>query len=372
MTTERGMTRRAPLAGIALVTAGLLLQGSGAAAPAPAASSPNTPAPKAPAPKTPAPKPAAPKPAALKRELSPMAASKTALVPFEASPFPYRGDVPEKNRTFLDVVEGDRRGHYSARGGTYWEDQTYSDQRVLLHIPKGFDARRPALMVVFFHGNEATLTRDVRSRQAVPRQVAESGLNAVLVAPQFAVNALDSSAGRFWEPGVFTEFLREAAERLTELYGDERTRGAFQGAPVVIAAYSGGYNPAAFILHSGRADDRLRGVVLLDAPFGELDKFADWLARRPPAFFVSAFGKAAREENTQLQRLLTERGVRFQSGLPATLARGSVAFIPSNEEVKHVDFVTEAWVNDPLKVVLRRIAGFSRAAGATGPTPPKK
>ena len=208
-------------------------------------------------------------------------------------------------------AEGDRRGH-SARGGTYWEDQTYSDQRVLLHIPKGFDPRRPALMVVFFHGNEATLTRDVRNRQAVPRQVAESGLNAVLVAPQFAVNALDSSAGRFWEPGVFTQFLREAGERLTELYGDERARGAFHGAPVVIAAYSGGYNPAAFILHSGRADDRLRGLVLLDALFGELDKFADWLAKRPPAFFVSAFGKAARQENAALQRMLTERGVRFQ------------------------------------------------------------
>jgi hypothetical protein len=358
------MTGRGPRALIILVAAGLLLQGSAMSAPAPKDSAPKGPAPKA---------------AVAKRELAPTPAPKTAMMPFEISPFPYRGEVPEKNRMFLDVLEGDRRGHYSARGGTYWEDQTYSDQRVLLHIPKGFDARRPALIVVFFHGNEATLTRDVRNRQAVPRQVAESGLNAVLVAPQFAVNALDSSAGRFWEPGVFTEFLNEAGERLTELHGDERTKGAFHGAPVVIAAYSGGYNPAAFIVHSGRADDRLRGVILLDAPFGELDKFADWLARRPPAFFVSAYGKAAREENTQLQRLLTDRGVRFQSGLPANLARGNVAFVAATEEVKHVDFMTEAWVNDPLKVVLRRIAGFSRPAAAppaatapTAATPKKK
>ena len=141
------------------------------------------------------------------------------------TPFPYRGEVPDKNRPFLDVADGERRGHSTVRGGTYWEDQTYSDQRVLLHIPKGFDPRRPALMVVFFHGNEATLARDVRDRQAVPRQVAESGLNAVLVAPQFAVNALDSSAGRFWEPGVFAQFVREAGERLTQLYGD-RARAA--------------------------------------------------------------------------------------------------------------------------------------------------
>jgi hypothetical protein len=46
-------------------------------------------------------------------------------------------------------------------------------------IPKGFDPRRLALIVVFFHGNAAALARDVRDRQQVPREVAESGLNAV-------------------------------------------------------------------------------------------------------------------------------------------------------------------------------------------------
>ena len=308
-----------------------------------------------------------------KRELAPLPSSKTALVPFEVTPFPYRGEVPDKNRPFLDVADGERHGHSTVRGGTYWEDQTYSDQRVLLHIPKGFDPRRPALMVVFFHGNEATLERDVRNRQAVPRQITESGLNVVLVAPQFAVNALDSSAGRFWEPGVFAQFLREAGDRLAQLYGDGRARGAFHNAPVVVAAYSGGYNPAAFVLHAGRADDRLRGVVLFDALYGEHDKFVGWLEKRPPAFFVSTFGKASREENTTLQRLLTERGVRIQTTLPANLARGSVAFIAADDDVKHMDFMTAAWVDDPLKVVLRRIPGFTRAPAApAGATPKQK
>ncbi|HEY6995011.1 MAG TPA: alpha/beta hydrolase [Xanthobacteraceae bacterium] len=306
-----------------------------------------------------------------KRELAPLPAAKTALVPFEVSPFPYRGEVPDKKQPFLDAVDGERRGHTSERGGTYWEEETYSDRRVLLSIPKGFDPHRPALVVVFFHGNEATLARDVRNRQQVPRQVAESGLNAALVAPQFAVDALDSSAGRFWEPGVFAQFVEEAGERLTELYGDARARGAFHAAPIVIAAYSGGYNPAAFVLHAGHVDDRLRGVVLFDALYGQVDKFADWLARRPPAFFVSSFGKAAREENTTLQRMLTERGVSFQSALPARLARGSVAFVAATDDVRHVDFMTAAWVDDPLKVVLRRIPGFARTGGASAGATPK-
>lgn len=304
--------------------------------------------------------------------LGPLVTAKTALVPFDNSPFPFRGEVPEKNRPFIDTVEGERRGHASPRGGVYWEETTYSDRRSLLHIPKGFDPRRPALIVVYFHGNEARLTRDVRIRQQVPRQLAESGLNAALVVPQFAVDALDSSAGRFWQPGVFKQYVAEAAERLTRLYGDERGRGAFARAPVVIAAYSGGYHPAAFILKSGTVDDRIRGVMLLDGPFGDIDKFADWLARRTPAFFVSTYGISARAENTTLQRLLTDRGIGFANVLPASLAPGSVAFFDSPDSVQHADFVTEAWIKDPLKVLLRRIPGFARTATTPAHSVPKR
>jgi hypothetical protein len=109
------------------------------------------------------------------------------------------------------------------------------------------------MMVLFFHGNGATLSRDVRSRQQVPRQIVESGRNAVLVAPQFAVDAADSSAGRFWEPGAFAQFLDEAANRLARLHGNARAHSVFERAPVVIAAYSGGYHPLAFVLSVGGA-----------------------------------------------------------------------------------------------------------------------
>jgi len=48
------------------------------------------------------------------------------LVPFDVSPFPYDGKVPEKNHCFLDVLDGERRSYSSARSGTYWEDETLS------------------------------------------------------------------------------------------------------------------------------------------------------------------------------------------------------------------------------------------------------
>jgi hypothetical protein len=299
---------------------------------------------------------------------TPMPAAKTQLVPFDTSPFPYSGQVPDKNITFLDVVNGERRGHTSLRGGVYWEDLTYSDKRVLLFIPRGFDIRRPALIVVYFHGNLATLTRDVRDRQQIPRQLEQSGLNAVLVAPQFAVNAADSSSGRFWEPGVFGKFVDEAVEKLARLHGDGQARAAFERAPVVIAGYSGGYNPAAFALAVGGVNQRVHGVMLFDGLFAEIDKFADWLAKRPPAFFFTAYGKAARSEHAELQRMLTDHSVAFGTTLPARLTPGSVTLLSVGDDVAHNDFMTKAWVADPLKAALARIPDFARS----GPAPSGK
>src|ERR1700680_1893501 len=122
---------------------------------------------------------------------------KTAIVPFESAPFPYSGHVASSDQPFLHVEDKGRLGHRTFFGHTYWQDETYSDDRVLLHIPKGFDIRRPSVMIVYFHGHGATLRRDVLYRQRLPAQITASGVNAVLVAPQFASDASDSSAGKF-------------------------------------------------------------------------------------------------------------------------------------------------------------------------------
>ena len=37
--------------------------------------------------------------------------AKTQLVAFDASPFPYRGFIPDTNKPFLDKREGGKRGH---------------------------------------------------------------------------------------------------------------------------------------------------------------------------------------------------------------------------------------------------------------------
>ena len=171
--------------------------------------------------------------------IQPLKAAKSQLMPFISSAFPYRGMVPDSKKPFLDVTSGKRRGHTTLKGDVCWEDTTYSDRRSLLYLPPGYNARQPGLIVLYLHGQGATLERDVMQRQGLPRQIAASGKNVALVAPQLAFDAPDSSAGNFWRPGFFATYLDEAAERLMRLHGDRRAGPHFNASPVVIVAYSG-------------------------------------------------------------------------------------------------------------------------------------
>jgi hypothetical protein len=290
----------------------------------------------------------------------PLQRARSKLVELDTAPFPYAGLVPRTNRPFLDVVESGRRGHRTGAGRVYWEDETYSDRQVLLHLPKGFDIRRPSLMIVFFHGHGAKLADDVYLRQQVPAQLSSSGINAALVAPQLALNAADSSAGKFWQPGAFARFTGEAAQHLARLHGDPRSVRSFASMPIIIVAYSGGYVATAWSVHHGGLGNRLQGVVLFDALYGELDTFADWVVKQQSAFFISTYTQSTELRNTQLQRVLTDRHVPFTTALEPRLLPGSVAFLPAPKDAAHRDFLTYAWVDDPLKDLLARLRGYSR------------
>jgi len=301
----------------------------------------------------------------------PVREDQTALVSLKSSAFPYLGNNPRTDEPFLNISKGERRGHRSYGGRVYWQDETYNDNRVLMHVPENFDARKPGVIVVFFHGNGATLERDVRDRQLVPQQISDSGVNAVLLAPQLAVDAADSSAGKFWQPGGLKRFVAESADHLARLYGDPAAAKAFANMPVVIVGYSGGFVPAAWSLEVGGLGNRVRGVFLLDAVYGELDKFASWIVNNRSGFFVSAYTRYTKRHDRELMQMLKEKGIAISEDVDGPLRPGSVVFVETPAGVTHRDYVTHAWTENPVKEVLVKMAATPAltrvAASATSP-----
>jgi hypothetical protein len=301
----------------------------------------------------------------------PMREDQTTLVGLKSSAFPYFGNNPSTDEPFLNISKGERKGHRSYGGRVYWQDQTYNDNRVLMHVPENFDIRKPGVIVVFFHGNGATLERDVRDRQLVPQQITDSGVNAVLLAPQLAVDAADSSAGKFWQPGGLKRFVAESADHLAELYGDPRSAKAFANMPVIIVGYSGGFVPAAWSLDVGGLGNRVRGVFLLDAVYGELDKFASWIESNRSGFFVSAYTRYTKRHDQELIQMLKEKGIAVSDDMDGPLRPGSVVFVQTPEGVTHRDYVTHAWTENPVKEVLVKMAATPALTRvAAGPASP--
>jgi hypothetical protein len=296
----------------------------------------------------------------------------TTLVSLKSSAFPYYGNNPRTDAPFLNVSNGERRGHRSYSGRVLWQDQTFNDSRTLMHVPENFDIRKPGVIVVFFHGNGATLERDVRDRQLVPRQITESGVNAVLLAPQLAVDAADSSAGKFWQPGGLKRFINESADHLAEMYGDPSTAKAFANMPVIIVGYSGGFVPTAWSLEVGGLGNRVRGVILLDAVYGELDKFASWVEKNRTGFFISSYTRYTAPRDRELMHMLREKGIAVSEDADGPLRPGSVVFVQTPEGVRHRDYVTHAWTHDPVKEVLVKMAStpaLTRVAAGSDSVP---
>ena len=281
---------------------------------------------------------------------------KTSLVAFKKSPFPYTGTARHSKASFLNVAKDGRRGHRTRSGRVYWADTTYNEKRSLLHVPKGFDVETPGVMVVFFHGWGAKLDRDIWRRQRLPQQITASGANAVLVAPQFAVDARDSSIGNFRRPGALRDYLHEAAQHLANMVGRPDAAHVFMEMPIVLVGYSGGYVPAAYGLAQGGISDRVLGVVLLDALYAQLGTFTKWIKQARHTFFVSSYRSSTRRGNARLKQIMKKNGIPFEDNLSGQLQPGSVKII--HAPTRHRNYVTQAWAPNPVADILRRIPGL--------------
>jgi hypothetical protein len=100
----------------------------------------------------------------------------------------------------------------------------------------------------------------------------------------------------------------------------------------------------------------VRGVFLLDAVYGELDKFASWIVNNRTGFFVSAYTQYTKRHDRELMQMLKDKGIAISDEMDGPLRPGSVVFVETPEGVTHRDYVTQAWTENPVKEVLVKMA----------------
>jgi hypothetical protein len=240
------------------------------------------------------------------------------------APYPYEGRFADTRRPFFDTIKDGQRAHTTVRDSVFTERRHYSDDRVLFHVPPRFDASRPFCIVVFFHGHNAELRRTVLGELQIARQIDLSGRNLVLIAPQLARDAADSAPGKLFRRNGFRRLIDEASAVLARRLG-KNAAGGLQKAPIILAAYSGGYRATAYCLARGGMARRIKGIVLLDALYGEADKLAAWIGQRR-GFTVVLGGPSTAANQKTLARRLEQQDLPVRTRLPQTLTRGDVVF----------------------------------------------
>jgi hypothetical protein len=105
----------------------------------------------------------------------------------------------------------------------------------------------------------------------------------------------------------------------------------------------------------GGIQNRVRGVVLLDALYGEVDKFATWIANNRSTFFVSAYTESTQRKNAALKTMLARQKIAYGTDLKQQKWQHGVTFLSTRSNVGHWNFVTQAWADYPIKDLLSRL-----------------
>ncbi len=159
----------------------------------------------------------------------------------------------------------------------------YRDDTVIVFVPAHyrFHEDEGVATLVHMHGHNSTAERAMAAHE-LREQLADSKQNAILVVPQLAVNAADSSCGKLEAPGALARLLEEAvataAREGRSTLGDTAFPSRAGLGTVCLSAHSGGYHAAACCLRAGGVD--VRETYLFDALYAEGDTFRDWVVAR--------------------------------------------------------------------------------------------
>ncbi len=157
------------------------------------------------------------------------------------------------------------------------------DDTVIVFVPKRYRYRDRSGVsaLVHFHGHNTSAERALGAH-ALREQLADSRQNAVLVVPQLALFAPDSSCGRLAQRRGLSRLLGSALSTAARAgrtaLGEARFPERAALGRVCLSAHSGGFHAAACSLREGGVD--VSETYLFDALYAEKEVFRDWVLER--------------------------------------------------------------------------------------------
>ena len=175
---------------------------------------------------------------------------------FSSAPFPH----PERTN-----------GHvYDDK--TYSAQEHYSDSSVAIFIPKGFRQEEKNNFVVYFHGWNNNIDSACAQFRLI-EQFCESNINAIFVFPEGPKNSPDSFGGKLEEK----DGLKYLIDDVLKFLIDKNKINSDKVGNIILVGHSGAYRVISFCLMRGGLTANISDVILFDALYGQIEKFAHWI-----------------------------------------------------------------------------------------------
>jgi hypothetical protein len=203
----------------------------------------------------------------------------TAFVLMESAPFPHSS----------------RDMGFTNNNVTFPREPHYTDSTVGLFIPRGFRLTPKTNVLLYLHG-WGNNVRKAMAEFKLREQIAATGQNVILIFPEGPRDANDSGCGKLEDKDGLKHLVEES---LATLHAAGKIKGNEIG-NVLISGHSGAYRGLACCVDHGGLDAELAGVCLLDAAYGNLDMFVNWVEKHPKGRFFSIFTDHLSAQNVYL------------------------------------------------------------------------
>lgn len=228
-----------------------------------------------------------------------------------------------KSKDKLVGVTTGKRGvtlTFELRHAPFPKGTKYDTPRVIVFVPTYYrlPKSRKVDALVHFHGHNTTAKKALVAHR-LREQLFDSKQNAILIVPQLAVNAADSSGGKLEAKRGLARMLAELIRELGKsAVGKALKKSSLRGVKATrhlcLSAHSGGYRVASFCVRRGGIN--VNETYLFDALYGQVAAFRRWVAARKGSKgrsrhkLISQYaGGKVRTNNLALLKKLKAQGV---------------------------------------------------------------
>ena len=176
----------------------------------------------------------------------------------------------------------------------------YSDNSVLIVVPKKWKPSKNPDLVFWFHGWRNNIDSSL-SHFRLAEQFLGSNRNAILILSETAKNSPDSYGGKLEQPGMFSKLVMDIFSVLVQK--KILPSGSIPG-QIILSGHSGAYRVMARIVKNGGLP--VCELQLFDALYAEEEIFEEWILSSRTHRFVNLYtdhGGTAENSVALMQKL---------------------------------------------------------------------